>query len=285
MRMMDFSNWRKNGRTLLLVFAARASLVQAGAHEPANAGQPAVSREQPGRDAQDKQAIRRPDWLLQSRPETIACGPVSPRLPCSPEDPVWTDRSHQHAHRSPATGTATPAEFFAPFGVQPAEILRDVLDFWTRRAGAGGSPPEPREGRSGHLLTGPIYIDDAEPGDMLEARILDVKTRVPYGINNTSPNGGVFGLNYPGIRPEDPDSALPDIPAASTIPGVRQHLYRTTTVRGRDVALFSESIHVPLGPFMGRWRSPRGPHRRSTWRHRPRCPGSGPPGRLAATWT
>ena len=44
MRMMDFSNWRKHGRSLLLVFAAGVFLVQAGAHEPANAGQPAVSR-------------------------------------------------------------------------------------------------------------------------------------------------------------------------------------------------------------------------------------------------
>ena len=250
MRMVDFSNWRKHARSLLLVFAAGVFLVQAG-DEPANAGQSAISREQSSQDAQDKQAIRRPDWVLQSRPETIAWGWFPLDYPAALRIQSGQTVRINTLTGSGATGTATPAEFFAPFGVQPAEILRDVFDFWTRRAGAGGSPPEPREGRSGHLLTGPIYIDDAEPGDMLEVRILDVKTRVPYGINNTSPNGGVFGLNYPGRRPEDPDPALPDIPAAGTIPGVRQHLYRTTTVRGRDVALFSESIHVPLGPFMG----------------------------------
>ena len=34
-------------------------------------------------------------------------------------------------------------------------------------------------------------------------------------------------------------------------PDVRQHLYRIGTDHGRDVALFSDKIHVPLQPFMG----------------------------------
>ena len=47
-------------------------------------------------------------------------------------------------------------------------MLKDVLDFWEarpklRQAGNGG----------GHILTGPIYVEDAAPGDMLEVQILD----------------------------------------------------------------------------------------------------------------
>ena len=34
-------------------------------------------------------------------------------------------------------------------------------------------------------------------------------------------------------------------------PGLRQQFYRTATVRGKDVALFSDQIHVPLQPFAG----------------------------------
>ena len=36
--------------------------------------------------------------------------------------------------------------------------------------------PRPKDGGT-HVLTGPIYIEGAESGDMLEVRILDVKPR------------------------------------------------------------------------------------------------------------
>jgi acetamidase/formamidase len=79
-----------------------------------------------------------------------------------------------------------------------------------------------------HILTGPIYIDRAEPGDMLEIRVVDVKFRVPYGVNNTGPGKGIL----PGLLKE---------PAAKLI-----HLDLE-----RQVALFSEEVEIPLNPFMG----------------------------------
>ena len=247
MQLSGLLSFQKQRRPLAIA-AACVLLMQAGAGWETIAAQQA---DVASVERSDKRATRRPDHFLPSRPENIAWGWFPLDNPS-----VLTIQSGETVRintltGSGATGTATPVEFFAPFGVQPAEILPDVFDFWQARAGAGGPPPEPRTGRSGHLLTGPIYIANAEPGDMLEIQILDIDTRVPYGINNTSPNGGVFGLNYPGRRPEDPNPALPDIPDAGTLPGVRQHLYRTTKIRGKDVALFSESIHVPLGPFMG----------------------------------
>jgi acetamidase/formamidase len=38
-----------------------------------------------------------------------------------------------------------------------------------------------------------VYINGAAPGDTLEVQILDINLRVPYGVNNTSPMGGVLG--------------------------------------------------------------------------------------------
>ena len=98
------------------------------------------------------------------------------------------------------------------------------------------------KGPGGHILTGPIYIDGAEPGDMLEIQILDLSTRVPYGVNSTNPTSGVFDPTYPGARPGDP--------VLDIAPGTR-HLIRTGSVAGRQVAFFSPDIHVPLAPFMG----------------------------------
>ena len=173
--------------------------------------------------------------LVPSRPETVVWGwfPTdrAPVLTIQSGDTVRIDTlSHAGAIQDD-----TPQAFLGALGVEPGEILQDVLDFWASRSG------RPREGRRGHIITGPISIDGAEPGDMLEVQILDLNTRVPYGVNNTSPTSGVFGARYPGTRSED---AAPEMPPA-------QHLIRTATVGGREVALFSTDIHVPLSPFMG----------------------------------
>lgn len=173
---------------------------------------------------------------VPSRPETVVWGwfPIDrpPVLTIQSGDTVRID-TLSHAG---ATQDEHPIELLGSLGVRPDEILQDVLDFWASR------PAREREGRSGHILTGPIAIEGAQPGDMLEVQIFELTTRVPYGINNTGPTSGVFGPGYPGTQPDDP---RPDVP-----PGTR-HLIRTGERDGRQVALFSPDIHVPLRPFMG----------------------------------
>jgi acetamidase/formamidase len=46
-----------------------------------------------------------------------------------------------------------------------------------------------------HILTGPVAIRGAEPGDVLEVRILDVQLAVDYGYNRQQP--------YTGVLPEE----------------------------------------------------------------------------------
>jgi acetamidase/formamidase len=41
-------------------------------------------------------------------------------------------------------------------------------------------------GPGGHILTGPIHIEGAQPGDVLEVRILSVDYSIPYGYNGCS---------------------------------------------------------------------------------------------------
>lgn len=83
-------------------------------------------------------------------------------------------------------------------------------------------------GRGGHFLIGPIYIEDAEPGDSLEVRILDVTPRLPYGANAATPTGG--GL--PGVMPR-PFSKVYQID------------------HKRNVAIYDKNIEIPLAPFNG----------------------------------
>jgi len=127
-----------------------------------------------------------------------------------------------------------PVAFLGLYGVTPEEVLKDVRDVWASRAS------RPREQRGGHILTGPVYIEGAEPGDTLAVEILELTPRVPYGINSTSSTAGVFASNYPAPAGD----AVPTIP--NTI-----HLIRTGEINGRAVAFFSDAIQVPLRPFMG----------------------------------
>ncbi len=57
---------------------------------------------------------------------------------------------------------------------QIQQSLRDIVDQVTDR------------GPGGHILTGPIYVEGAEPGDVLEVRVLSVDLEIPYGYNGCS---------------------------------------------------------------------------------------------------
>jgi acetamidase/formamidase len=61
-----------------------------------------------------------------------------------------------------------------PEKVQPE--LRAIYD----------SVPREARGPGGHILTGPIFIEGAEPGDVLEVRILSVDLPIDYGYNGCS---------------------------------------------------------------------------------------------------
>lgn len=195
--------------------------------------------------AKDEHDKRHPDYFVPSSPENVVWGGFPIDFP-----PVLTMESGQTVRidalsQSGATGTISPTAFFAQFGVPASEVLPDLEAFWKTIPNGGGS----RIRYGPHILTGPVYINGAEPGDTLEVQILDIDLRVPYGVNNTSPMGGVLSTAYPGFRPGDP--GLPTIPPSGTIPGVRQHLYRVAKVRGRDVFPVSDTIQVPSAPFMG----------------------------------
>jgi len=52
-------------------------------------------------------------------------------------------------------------------GVRPADVPQHLRDIVTQDTGSLRGP-------GGHILTGPIYVDGAEPGDVLEVRIKDL---------------------------------------------------------------------------------------------------------------
>lgn len=176
-----------------------------------------------------------PDYHVPSTPENVVWGwfPIDrqPVLTVRSGDTVRID-TLSHAG---STQAEDPERYLGQFGVAPHEVLQDVLDFWESRSG------RPREGRSGHVITGPIYVAGAEPGDMLEVQVLALRPRVAYGINSTGPESGVFGPGYPGTAPDDDPLPVPPV----------RHFIRTGEADGREVAFVADGVEVPLDPFMG----------------------------------
>jgi acetamidase/formamidase len=86
----------------------------------------------------------------------------------------------------------------------------------------------PKRGPGGHILTGPVFVDGAEPGDALEVKILSIDLAIPYGYNGCS-----------GFVRENCDA---NNPARTRI----LQLDKTTMT-----ATFAPGIVVPLRPFFG----------------------------------
>lgn len=55
-------------------------------------------------------------------------------------------------------------------------------------------------GPGAHPLTGPIWIEGAEPGDVLEVKILGFEYLHPYGVTGFIPNNGTLPDDFPYAR-------------------------------------------------------------------------------------
>ncbi len=75
------------------------------------------------------------------------------------------------------------------------------------------------KGPGPHILTGPIYVNGAEPGDVLEVRILDIKIRTDWGFNLTRPGLGTLPDLFPKATLLTPPLNLKSM-TSSWLPGI-----------------------------------------------------------------
>jgi len=160
------------------------------------------------------------DAHLRSTPQNVIWGWIAAdRAPVLRVASGQTVRIDTVTHQGINT-PQDPVTFFGAAGIAAGDVLKDAAEIYgsVRREGTAGP----------HLLTGPIHVEGARPGDMLEVRILDVAIRVPYGVNATGPGSG----------------AVPDL-----LEKPEQKIIKLDLKR--NVALFATDVEVPLAPFMG----------------------------------
>ena len=127
--------------------------------------------------------------------------------------PVLTVKSGDHVTVDTVSGS--PA-------VVPSDRFHVPPELLEIHAQTRGQPIGP------HILTGPVAIEGARPGHVLEVRILDVKLRQNWGYNAIRPLGGTL--------PDDfPDLTLMHIPLDLVA----------------NIATLPWGLQLPLRPFFG----------------------------------
>jgi acetamidase/formamidase len=102
-------------------------------------------------------------------------------------------------------------------GVPPAEVEQELRDVQAVKD----------RGPGGHVLTGPIYVDGADSGDVLEVRFDSINLAIPYGYN---------AIGQAGFLSDEIFSRRMRI-----VPLDREKM----------IGHFADGIDIPLHPFFG----------------------------------
>ena len=149
---------------------------------------------------------------LDSTPKTVHWGYYDPATP-----PVLRVKSGDTVEiRSSMIGSP---ESFERAGVPPSQIEPSLRAIYREVKDRGAGP---------HILTGPVFVEGAEPGDALEVRIEKIRLALPYAVNLILPGLGVLTEDYPYQR-------------VKIIPLDEK----------RGVARFGKGIEIPIRPFFG----------------------------------
>jgi acetamidase/formamidase len=114
-----------------------------------------------------------------------------------------------------------------PAGLARAGVPDDRIQASLKAIAEAFPQGHARRGPGGHILTGPVFVEGAEPGDALEVKMLSIDLAIDYGYNGCQ-----------GFLPEN--CPTPRVPVR-IIPLDRKTM----------TAAFAPGIVIPLQPFFG----------------------------------
>lgn len=139
-----------------------------------------------------------------------------------------------------------PLKYFASKGIAANMVLKDGIAI----TGSQMTHDFAKDGP--HIVTGPVAIEGAEPGDVLKVELLSAVPRVPYGVISNRHGKGAL----PG---EFPETAKPEQGASAANPGAYNNVSVFTPIRrskaGKWEAVMKTAdgteVVFPTAPFMG----------------------------------
>lgn len=138
--------------------------------------------------------------ILEPSPETVHWGyfdaALEPRLTVRSGDTVTITSVSGRADQLPEAARVLPGH-------------RAILDTL-------------QQGMSGHIMTGPVAVEGAEPGDLLEVRIRDITLPCDWGFNAVMPLRGTLPEDFPHgqfiIIDIDREAGLAHLPFGIDVP-------------------------------------------------------------------
>ncbi|MEM7762268.1 MAG: acetamidase/formamidase family protein [Cyanobacteria bacterium P01_A01_bin.40] len=170
------------------------------------------------------------EHYVESTPENVIWG----KLFISEDEPILQVQSGDTviietiSHEGILPDQGDTVEFFTSAGINAADILPDQLAVKEQIERTAPGP---------HVITGPIYVEGAEPGDVLEIKTVRIDYRVPYGVISNRHGKGALPNEYPL---DDADIYTKVIPL-----DIEQNIGAFRPDNGRP------NIDLPLKPFMG----------------------------------
>jgi acetamidase/formamidase len=159
-------------------------------------------------------SLQAADYTLLATPQSVEWGYYN-----SEAKPVLTVHSGETVRMQTLSTCGSPEEMIK-LGVKPEQIPPYTDSIYKHR---------PQDvGPGGHILTGPVAIAEAEPGDVLEVQILEVDMDVDFACNGFFLGDGFLPMEYPYTH-------------SKIIP----------LDRNRMIGTFAPGIELPLRPFFG----------------------------------
>ncbi|MCU1475743.1 MAG: Acetamidase [Subtercola sp.] len=149
-----------------------------------------------------------------------------------------------------------PRRFFGSHGIEGDGVLDDAI------AIAASDYPRDRASDGPHVVTGPIRVRGARPGDLLKMTLVEALPRVPYGVISNRHGRGALPGEFPvGIETVSAFAAVDEDPGGrlvGTLPlvaggprSVRFALNPFLGIMGVAVSGDSRPHSVPPGPHGG----------------------------------
>ena len=138
-----------------------------------------------------------------------------------------------------------PVRYFGSQGVPPERVLDDA------KAIARSRMVHDFAGDGPHVVTGPVAIEGARPGDVLKIETLSLAPRVPYGVISNRHGKGALPGEFPENEGPQPGASVE-----------HPELYHNVSVfapveeiGGKQYGILDnesgEPVRFPIRPFMG----------------------------------
>lgn len=137
-----------------------------------------------------------------------------------------------------------PVQYFGQYGVSEKDVLKDALQV------AQSSLKHDFDADGPHIVTGPIAIEGALPGDVLKVEVLSLTPRVPYGV--------ISNRHYKGALPgEFPEGTIRKKDASFHSPEDYGNISKFMPIAEKDGIWYSyfetngKKVQFPINPFLG----------------------------------